>query len=163
MCHKELKTTSNSQIKMERSTSPIPNIQRALFKFEAPIAGKPNRKRSSRPSLDDDLKKASSSPLLGPDHDKENFSVPRRMSRKVFKSSCSSPTLIVVENPSNPRPRGLSARDANVFRFSSSQYEFSPHQPNPPVQGSPSSQSNAKTMFSILISLPPLLQVASCC
>jgi len=128
MCHKELKTAGHCQVvTMERSTSPIPNIQRALFKFEAPTASKSSRKRSSRPSLDDDLKKASSSPLLGPDHDKENFSVPRRMSRKVSKPSCSSPSkLTVVENPSNPRPRGLSGRDANVFRFSSSQYEFSP-------------------------------------
>ena len=51
----------------------MPDIQRALFKFEVTTnMSNPSKKRSSRPSLEDDLKKISSSPLLGADYDKEN-------------------------------------------------------------------------------------------
>eukprot|EP00092_Neocalanus_flemingeri_P041338 GFUD01045012.1.p1 GENE.GFUD01045012.1~~GFUD01045012.1.p1 ORF type:complete len:496 (+),score=109.92 GFUD01045012.1:65-1552(+) len=118
------------QVLMKRSTSPLPNIQKALFQSCAPAVNKPTRKRSSRPSLEDDLKKASSSPLLGPDQDQENMFVPRRLSSKVSKSSCTSPSpRVVLSDETNPRPRGLSTRDTNVFRFSSSQYEFSPPPP----------------------------------
>jgi len=135
MCHNH-PTENKSKVKMERdrSTSPLPNVHRALFKVEAATVSKSTRKRSSRPSLEDDLKKVSSSPLLRPDQDKENFFVPRRLSSKVSKSSCPSPS------PNEPvleeldlRPRGLSTRNTNVFRFSSSQYEYSPPPPQPRV------------------------------
>merc|ERR1719431_1643640 len=76
-------------------------------------------KRSSRPSLEDDLKKVSSSPLLGADHDKENSPRGSMLAIKVRKSS----SLV-----GKPTPKGLSPRDegTTVFRFSSSQYEYSP-------------------------------------
>ena len=135
MCHNH-PTEEKSKVKMERdrSTSPLPNVHRALFKVEAATISKSTRKRSSRPSLEDDLKKVSSSPLLRPDQDKENFFVPRRLSSKVSKSSCPSPSPneSVLEEL-DPRPRGLSTRNTNVFRFSSSQYEYSPPPPQPRV------------------------------
>jgi len=103
---------------MERSISPMPDIHRALFKYEVTNQSKTGKKRSSRPSLEDDLKKVSSSPLLGADHDKENSPRGSMLASKVRKSS----SLV-----GNPRPKGLSPRDeATVFRFSSSQYEHSP-------------------------------------
>lgn len=98
----------------ERSPSPVPNIQKALFKIEPNMKSKEDksctRKRSSRPSLEDDIKKVSNSPLLGPDDEKEN----------------------VVESNHNQRYLGevltcpSAARDGmNVFRFSTSQFESS--------------------------------------
>eukprot|EP00091_Calanus_sinicus_P008076 TRINITY_DN19607_c0_g1_i1.p1 TRINITY_DN19607_c0_g1~~TRINITY_DN19607_c0_g1_i1.p1 ORF type:complete len:109 (+),score=4.30 TRINITY_DN19607_c0_g1_i1:58-384(+) len=103
---------------MERSTSPYPNIQRTLFQLEAPPNdSKSNRKRSSRPRLQDDLKKASTSALLGPDHDKENLSIARRFSRKVSKSGCSSPSSESVKENNFTRSRGLSARQKNSLPF----------------------------------------------
>merc|ERR1711942_432413 len=104
---------------MERSTSPMPDIQRALFKFEVTTnVNKPSKKRSSRPSLEDDLKKISSSPLLGADHDKENSPGGSMLAPKVQKSS---------RPLADSRPKGLSPRDeGTVFRFSSSRYEYSP-------------------------------------
>jgi len=114
----------------DRSTSPLPNIQRALFKSEAKKATtvQPSRKRSSRPSLEDDLRKASSSPLLGPENDKENELVPSRLSSKVSKSSISSPSMVEAGR----RSRGLSARDANrVFRFSTGHLADTSSPPSP--------------------------------
>merc|ERR1719154_838451 len=84
----------------DRSTSPLPNIQRALFKSDAKKATT-SRKRSSRPSLEDDLRKASSSPLLGPENDKENELVPSRLSSKVSKSSISSPSMVEANRRSS--------------------------------------------------------------
>jgi len=110
----------------ERSTSPMPNIQKALFKFEVTEVPKkpPNKKRTSRPSLEDDLKKVSSSPLLGAQQNKENCHAARRPSSKGKKLSLRGSAEYGDENI--VRPRGLSSRDGNIFRFSSSQYGSSP-------------------------------------
>merc|ERR1712002_826308 len=109
---------------MERSTSPMPDIQRALFKFEVTNVSKLNKKRSSRPSLEDDLKKISSSPLLGADYDKENSPGNSILASKVQKSS---------RPLADSKPKGLAPRDeGTVFRFSSSQYEYSPQPFKPP-------------------------------
>merc|ERR1712002_51612 len=97
---------------MERSTSPMPDIQRALFKFEVTNVSKLNKKRSSRPSLEDDLKKISSSPLLGADYDKENSPGNSILASKVQKSS---------RPLADSKPKGLAPRDeGTVFRFRSS-------------------------------------------
>ena len=103
----------------------MPDIQRALFKFEVTTnVSKPSKKRSSRPSLEDDLKKISSSPLLGADYDKENSPGGSILASKVQKSS-----RVLTDS----RPKGLSPRDeGTVFRFSSSQYEYSPQPFKPP-------------------------------
>jgi len=105
--------TRSFQIK--RDPSPMPNVHKALmFKYEVNQVNKPPKQRSSRPSLEDDLKKVSSSPLLGSDiHNKENL--PDILSPlKVRKLSCQNNDL---------KSAGLSPRDGEtVFRFSSSQY-----------------------------------------
>merc|ERR1711936_1511331 len=109
---------NSRSFQMERSTSPMPDIQRALFKYEVINMSKQGKKRSSRPSLEDDLKKVSSSPLLGADHDKENTPISSMLAFKVRKSNLPN---------DNRGSKGLSPRDeGTVFRFSSSQYEYSP-------------------------------------
>merc|ERR1712025_1291675 len=112
--------TRSSQV--DRDPSPMPNIHKALmFKYEVNHVNKPPKKRSSRPSLEDDLKKVSSSPLLGSDiHNKENL--PDISLLKVRKLSSQN---------NDSKRTGLSPRDGEtVFRFSSSQ--FSPQFSKPP-------------------------------
>merc|ERR1711942_264106 len=110
------KMCNNTRLsQVDRDPSPMPNVHKALmFKYEVNHVNKPPKKRSSRPSLEDDLKKVSSSPLLGADiHNKENMS-DILSPMKIRKLSSQNNDL---------KSAGLSSRDGGtVFRFSSSQY-----------------------------------------
>merc|ERR1712025_610314 len=133
--------TRSSQV--DRDPSPMPNVHKALmFKYEVSHVNKPPKKRSSRPSLEDDLKKVSSSPLLGSDiHNKENL------------SDILSPMKIRKLSQNNElKSAGLSSRDGGtVFRFSSSQYSPQFSKPSATTRIPRISVRHARTMFSIRV------------
>jgi len=114
--------------KMQRSSSPQPLISRALFKN---VEMKINAERSKRPSIEEDYDRVSSVSSVR----SSRRSSQRRKSSTFYTDSpggkqCRVATENEKENfvppkrnqflvpPTRPRPRGLSERDTNVFRYS---------------------------------------------
>lgn len=93
---------------MLRDASPVPDIYRALFSSHTDQRPSSTRKRSSRPSLEEDLKRQ----LV---ENQENEDRDARPARKQSRSCQEQePGQHCVEETTTIRPRGLSARSTNV-------------------------------------------------
>jgi len=113
--------------KMERSTSPAPLISKALFKN---LEGPKSTIKPKRPSIDDDYQRVESSSSTlstGSKHSNRrksstiNLDSDGRKSRRLsnLENKENNPQKNQLSVPAyRVRPRGLSERDTNVFRFS---------------------------------------------
>ena len=95
-----LQASKSERMEVTRDPSPSPNISRALFNSDNFVKHK-SRKRSSRPSLEDDLLRQLNKENLTPQADQEPWSRKRSM------------VEVKEEQFVKPRSRGLSNRSNN--------------------------------------------------